>query len=30
MLKTRLGLSDYEAVVASDMNAALRLMQRER
>ena len=30
MLKTRLGLSDFEAVVASDMDTALRLMERER
>ena len=30
MLKTRLGLSDFEAVVAPDMKAALRLMERER
>ena len=30
MLETRLGLSDFEAVVAPDMGAALRLMERER
>lgn len=30
MLKTRLGLSDFEVVVAPDMEAALRLMGRER
>ena len=30
MLKFKLGLSDFEAVVASDMEAALRLMERER
>jgi DNA-binding response OmpR family regulator len=30
MLKTRLGLSDIEAVVAPDTDAALRLMERER
>jgi DNA-binding response OmpR family regulator len=30
MLKIKLGLSDIEAVVAPDMNAALRLMERER
>ena len=30
MLKTRLILSDFEAVVAPDMDAALRLMERER
>jgi DNA-binding response OmpR family regulator len=30
MLKTRLGLSDFEAVVAQDAGAALRLMGRER
>jgi DNA-binding response OmpR family regulator len=30
MLKTRLGLSDIEAVVASDMGAALGLMERAR
>ena len=30
MLKTRLGLSDFEAVVASDMDVALRLIERER
>ena len=30
MLKTRLDLSDFEAVVAPDMGAALRLMERER
>ena len=30
MLKTRLDLSDFEAVVAADMGAALRLMERER
>ena len=30
MLKARLGLSDFEAVVASDMDAALLLMERER
>jgi two-component system phosphate regulon response regulator OmpR len=30
MLKLKLGLSDFEAVVAPDMNAALRLMERER
>ena len=30
MLEVRLGLSDYEAVVAPDAGAALRLMERER
>jgi DNA-binding response OmpR family regulator len=30
MLKTRLALSDFEAVVAPDTGAALRLMERER
>ena len=30
MLKTRLGLSDFEAAVAPDTEAALRLMERER
>lgn len=30
MLKIRLGLSDFEAVVAPDTGAALRLMERER
>lgn len=30
MLKTKLGLADFEAVVASDMDGALRLMERER
>jgi DNA-binding response OmpR family regulator len=30
MLKVRLGLSDFEAVVAPDMKAALRLMEREQ
>jgi DNA-binding response OmpR family regulator len=30
MLKTKLGLSDIEAVVAPDAEAALRLMERER
>lgn len=30
MLKARLGLSDFEAVVASDVGVALRLMERER
>jgi DNA-binding response OmpR family regulator len=30
MLKTTLGLSDVEAVVAPDIEAALRLMERER
>ena len=30
MLRTRLGLSDIEAVVASDMGAALRLMECAR
>jgi two-component system phosphate regulon response regulator PhoB len=30
MLKTKLGLSDFEVVVAPDMDAALRLMERER
>jgi DNA-binding response OmpR family regulator len=30
MLKTKLGLSDIETVVAPDMEAALRLMERER
>jgi two-component system phosphate regulon response regulator PhoB len=30
MLKFKLGLSDFEAVVASDMGTALRLMKRER
>jgi DNA-binding response OmpR family regulator len=30
MLKTKLGLSDFDAVVAPDMDAALRLMERER
>ena len=30
MLKTKLDLSDFEAVVAPDMAAALRLMERER
>ena len=29
-LKTKLGFSDFEAVVASDMDAALRLIERER
>jgi len=30
MLQTKLRLSDYEAVVASDIGDALRLMERER
>jgi two-component system phosphate regulon response regulator PhoB len=30
MLKFKLGLSDLEAVTAPDMDAALRLMERER
>ena len=30
MLKTRLRLSNFEAVVAPDVGAALRLMERER
>ena len=30
MLKFKLGLSDFEAVVTSDMDTALRLMERER
>jgi DNA-binding response OmpR family regulator len=30
MLKARLGLSDFEVVVTSDMEAALRLMEREQ
>ena len=30
MLKTKLDLSDFEVVVAPDMDAALRLMERER
>ena len=30
MLKFKLNLSDYEAVTAPDMDAALRLMERER
>jgi DNA-binding response OmpR family regulator len=30
MLKFKLDLFDFETVVASDMDAALRLMQRER
>jgi two-component system phosphate regulon response regulator OmpR len=30
MLKTKLRLSDFDAVVAPDMEAALRLMERER
>ena len=30
MLKTKLGLSDFDVVVAPDMEAALRLMERER
>ena len=30
MLKTRLGLSDFEAAFAADVDAALRLMERER
>jgi DNA-binding response OmpR family regulator len=30
MLKTKLGLSDFEAVVAQDAGAALRLMGSER
>ena len=30
MLKFKLDLSDFEAVVAPDMDAALRLMERER
>lgn len=30
MLKTKLRLSDFEAVVAPDMGTALRLMERER
>ena len=30
MLKTKLGLSDFDAVVAPDMEAALRLIERER
>ena len=30
MLKFKLDLSDYEAVTAPDMDAALRLMERER
>ncbi|HEX8687736.1 MAG TPA: response regulator [Pyrinomonadaceae bacterium] len=29
MLKTKLGLSGFDAVVAGDMEAALRLMERE-
>ena len=30
LLKARLGLSNFEAVVAPDMGAALRLLERER
>jgi two-component system phosphate regulon response regulator OmpR len=30
MLKFKLGLSDFDAAVASDMDAALRLMEHER
>jgi DNA-binding response OmpR family regulator len=30
MLKFKLGLSDFEAVTAPDMDAALRLIERER
>lgn len=30
MLKTKLGLADFEAAVAPNMAAALRLMERER
>jgi two-component system phosphate regulon response regulator OmpR len=30
MLRFKLGLSEFEAVVAPDMEAALRLMERER
>jgi DNA-binding response OmpR family regulator len=30
MLKFKLGLSEFEAVVASDTDAALRLMERDR
>ena len=30
MLKTKLGLADFEAVVTSDVGTALRLMERER
>jgi two-component system, OmpR family, phosphate regulon response regulator OmpR len=30
MLKFKLGLSDFKAVVAPDMEATLRLMERER
>lgn len=30
MLKTKLGLADFEAVVTSDMAAALRLMKHEQ
>jgi|SRR5215204_7093506 len=30
MLRFKLGLSDFEAVAAPDMDAALRLMERER
>src|SRR5687767_15918474 len=30
MLKLKLGMSDFEAVAAPDMDAALRLMERER
>jgi DNA-binding response OmpR family regulator len=30
MLRAKLGLSDYEVVVAPDMEAALRLMESER
>jgi DNA-binding response OmpR family regulator len=30
MLRARLGLSDFEAVVAPDMESALRLIERER
>jgi DNA-binding response OmpR family regulator len=30
MLKTKLGLSDFEVVVAPDVEAALRLMESER
>ena len=30
MLETKLGMSDFEVVVAPDMEAALRLMERER
>ena len=30
MLKYKLGLSDFDAAVAPDMDAALRLMERER